>query len=420
MMSINAIGSSAGASSYYEVDDYYSNENADEHTELSSWQGKGAVLQGLDGPVSPEDFKRVLEGVTPDGSELGRVVLGERQHRPGLDLTFSPPKSVAILGQVFGDKRVIQAHNEAVKETLATVEALAAKTRVGHGGLTSVEDTKNLTIATFFHTATRAQDPGMHTHAVIANMTMGDDGKWRSLHNDSIWENSKARFGENYSMRLASKLNELGYDIVSKGKNAEYEVAGVPEKLIDEYSTRSKAIKELLDERGLAGPKNREWAALQTREKKVTLPKELETAAWKERADNLGINLDSLVKEAVSTEQIRTAEKSFNSALEGVKSAMEHLSQRNSHFTIQELVQETRNFVIGKSTDKDISQAITHLKENEILLHPDSDYSKKLTTREVVATENDNLLRIEHGKGVFAPTANQQEIKTIVGRTIER
>ena len=413
MMSIAVVSGSGAASSYYEVDDYYTQANADEHTQLSSWTGNGAVLQGLKGPVKPEDFKRVLDGIAPDGTELGRVVNNERQHRPGLDLTFSPPKSVAIMAQVFGDKRVVHAHNEAVKDTLQLVERFAAKARVAHGGETHKENTNNLTIATFNHTATRAQDPGMHTHSVIANMTLCDDGKWRSLFNDDIWNNSKARFGESYSMTLAKKLNELGYDIVAKGKNAEYEIAGVPKELIDHFSTRSRKIKELLDERGLAGPKNKEWATLQTREKKVQIPKELEQQAWKERANHLGHDLTGLVEKSHSQAASLSDTKERAVALESVTDAMEHLAQRSSSFTIQELIQHARNLGVGKTTDKAIFKAVEHLKEKEVLLQPSKEHPEQLTTRDTVATEIDSQIRIEAGKGLFKPMGTLEDAKRV-------
>lgn len=412
MMSISTITSSSAASSYYEVDDYYTEGNAEEHTKQSEWHGKGAVLQGLDGSVKPEDFSRILDGIAPDGTAIGRMVGGERQHRPGIDLTFTPPKSVAIMAQVAGDKRIIEAHKEAVKETLSMIEEFAAKTRVGENGVMKEQNTGNLTIATFNHTSTRAQDPGFHTHAVIANMTLGNDGKWRSLHNDAIWENSKARYGENYSMRLAEKLSELGYEIVARGKNAEYEIAGVSQDAIDYFSTRGRQIKELLEERGLSGPINREWAALHTREKKVAIDKQLEEAVWKERAAAKGYDFQHLIDSSMQREKQLSVDNKFTVAIEGVKDAVEHLSQRQSAFTVQEVVQSVRNLVIGKTSDEVIYQAVESLKQQEFILHPNQE-NGLLTTRDVVAIETDNLARVEFGKGVFKAITSERSANKI-------
>jgi conjugative relaxase-like TrwC/TraI family protein len=43
------------------------------------------------------------------------------------------------------------------------------------------EATGNLAIATFRHDTSRAQDPQLHTHAVVLNATRDQQGAWRSL-----------------------------------------------------------------------------------------------------------------------------------------------------------------------------------------------------------------------------------------------
>ncbi|WP_167875672.1 relaxase domain-containing protein, partial [Klebsiella pneumoniae] len=46
--------------------------------------------------------------------------------RPGYDLTFSAPKSVSVMAMLGGDKRLIDAHNQAVTEAVRQLETLAA------------------------------------------------------------------------------------------------------------------------------------------------------------------------------------------------------------------------------------------------------------------------------------------------------
>ena len=67
----------------------------------------------------PGEFEDVLDGWVP-GTEirLGRLREGEHDHRPGWDITFSAPKSVSLEGLVIGDRRVIRAHDDAVRATL--------------------------------------------------------------------------------------------------------------------------------------------------------------------------------------------------------------------------------------------------------------------------------------------------------------
>ncbi len=59
---------------------------------------------------------------------LGRMREGEHEHRPGWDLTLSAPKSVFLEALVVGDRRVIRAHDEAVRATLDWVRTKLLKT----------------------------------------------------------------------------------------------------------------------------------------------------------------------------------------------------------------------------------------------------------------------------------------------------
>ena len=79
-----------------DVGDYYARKD-DEHRKASHWRGSGAALLGLRGHVEPGEFRRVLEGYVP-GTEvqLGRVRDGVFEHRAGVDMTLSAPKSVSL------------------------------------------------------------------------------------------------------------------------------------------------------------------------------------------------------------------------------------------------------------------------------------------------------------------------------------
>ncbi|EAA4815484.1 TPA: relaxase domain-containing protein [Shigella flexneri] len=78
------------------------------------WAGQGAEQLGLQGSVDKDVFTRLLEGRLPDGADLSRMQDGSNRHRPGYDLTFSAPKSVSMMAMLGGDKRLIEAHNQAV------------------------------------------------------------------------------------------------------------------------------------------------------------------------------------------------------------------------------------------------------------------------------------------------------------------
>ena len=104
---------------YFERDGYYAKDDG-AHREASAWAGRGAEGLGLEGPVDPEAFRRVLEGEVPGGRRLGRREPdGTVKHRPGRDVTLSAPKSVSLMAKVGGDERIVEAHDKAVGATPA-------------------------------------------------------------------------------------------------------------------------------------------------------------------------------------------------------------------------------------------------------------------------------------------------------------
>ncbi|MFM2839116.1 MobF family relaxase, partial [Klebsiella pneumoniae] len=127
-------------------------------------------------------FTELLKGKLPDGSDLTRIQDGANRHRPGYDLTFSAPKSVSVMAMLGGDKRLIDAHNQAVTEAVRQLETLAA-TRVMTDGKSETVLTGNLIVAKFNHDTNRNQEPQIHTHAVVINATQNGD-KWQSLGTD--------------------------------------------------------------------------------------------------------------------------------------------------------------------------------------------------------------------------------------------
>ncbi|WP_332679451.1 MobF family relaxase, partial [Escherichia coli] len=126
MMSIAQVRSAGSAGNYYtDKDNYYVLGSMGER-----WAGRGAEQLGLQGSVDKDVFTRLLEGKLPDGADLSRMQDGSNKHRPGYDLTFSAPKSVSVMAMLGGDKRLIDAHNQAVDFAVRQVEALGYETEV--------------------------------------------------------------------------------------------------------------------------------------------------------------------------------------------------------------------------------------------------------------------------------------------------
>ena len=307
--SIGAIASAAQGTSYYERDGYYAKDDP-EHREGSAWTGKGADALGLSGSVDPDTFRAVLEGKVPDGSgrTLGRPDgEGKRVHRPGRDVTLSAPKSVSLVGLVGGDARVVDTHDRAVAATLAWIEGNAVETRMKDpetGRIARAGDQK-MVAATFRHDTSRNLDPQLHTHAVIANMVQGADGKWRTMANEKLYE-SKMLIGAIYRSELARGLARLGYDIRKSHADGRFEIAGVAREVIEAFSTRRAEIEAGMAERGMGAPSENprlaERAALMSRAAKRDVDRAELRHHWQRQAADLGFDAAALAAEAREAE----------------------------------------------------------------------------------------------------------------------
>ena len=106
---VTNIGSASSTVHYFEQDGYYAKGDS-EHRKANFWHGEAARALGRH--VSPKRFNRVLEGHVPGtGQRLGRMRDGGHQHRPGVDITLSAPKSVSLAALLHGDRRVIRAQH---------------------------------------------------------------------------------------------------------------------------------------------------------------------------------------------------------------------------------------------------------------------------------------------------------------------
>jgi conjugative relaxase-like TrwC/TraI family protein len=371
---ISAISGSAQASSYYEANDYYAGDGLSP----SEWQGKGAEALGLSGEVERDQFRDMLDGKLPDGQQLGTIRDGANQHRPGWDVTMSAPKSVSIMAEVAGDRRLIGAHDRAVKSALAFAERHSAATRVREGGRVERQQTGNLVVASFRHETSRAQDPQLHTHNVIINATRDADGNWRSLEPRALYQLQKA-IGAVYRQELAVNVRELGYEI-EVGKDSLFEIKGVSPDAIKGFSERAAQVEARLAERGktreTASAAEKQVAALDTRAAKGEVNRADLIMEWRATADGAGFDQAkrlALVEQAKAVSAHADyapllAAQGAITAHQAVAFAAEKLGERQSVFSAADLEKEAGRFGLGKVTHAQISTAMERATKNGALV----------------------------------------------------
>jgi conjugative relaxase-like TrwC/TraI family protein len=242
------------AQEYFEehlcVGDYY-----DEGQRVSGeWIGVGAARLNLSGKVRAQDFLRLCENQHPTTGEkltpelkTTRIQNGQTvaDRRIFYDFTFSPPKSVSLAGFIGDDKRILEAHAQAVQVAMKHFEAFAA-TRVRIGGARNQRLTENFAAALFTHDTSRALDPHLHTHCIVFNATFDPvEKRWKALENYELLRARK--FAENvYYHELARDLRAFGYRVHNQARG-DFQIEDIPQEMCERFSKRRGQIDAALD-----------------------------------------------------------------------------------------------------------------------------------------------------------------------------
>ena len=120
--------------------------------------------------------------------------------------------------------------------------------RSGTNGVVQ-EDVEGVVAAAFTHWDSRAGDPQLHDHVVVANRARSvSDGSWRTLDSRGLFK-SVVTLSELHQGVLSDLLTEAlgwGWDGRARrhSEQLRWEVTGVPEALMAEFSQRSAAIED--------------------------------------------------------------------------------------------------------------------------------------------------------------------------------
>lgn len=350
MLSFKFITSASGAAHYFETsDDYYGKEG-----HRGDWIGHGVIDLGLDGThaIDRDTFQNLLDGQLPNGKRIRLSHTKGSKDRKGIDFTFSAPKSVSIQALVKGDQRIVAAHDAAVKRSLELLQEFAA-TRKKQSGLSFRERTGKLVAASFRHELSRAQDPQLHTHAIVMNLTRRADGEWRALSNEDMLKNVKV-VGAFYRATLATELKALGFDLRETRKGG-WELAHIPDAAIQHFSQRSQEIERLLATRGQdresATTAQKQIITLATRQKKTESDRAWLRAHWLQTAREAGVNLDaqSGLGQTISKKAARLGDaiaetltgksQGRKAADDAINFAIAHLAERQGIFSRGEVLE---------------------------------------------------------------------------------
>ena len=117
--------------------------------------------------------------------------------------------------------------------------------------------TGELTWAEFLHLTARPEgrfpDPHLHVHFFTFNATFDEaENKWKAAQFREIMRNAPY-YQAAFMTRLANNLMAIGYDVRPVAKA--FEIAGVPDAVIKQFSKRTAKIKETAEKLGITDPK---------------------------------------------------------------------------------------------------------------------------------------------------------------------
>jgi len=276
----------AGSADYYLTlaqDDYYI--SASEFP--GYWLGKGASQLGLKGQVHREVFRNLLDGMSPDGSRPLVQNAQKEDRQSAWDLTFSAPKSVSLLWALGPPEiraEIERLHQESVLFALGYLEARAGLTRRGKGG--AIQETAALSFAVFQHGSSRALDPHLHSHSVLLNVGVREDGSTGALVTREIFRR-KMKAGSRYRERFALRLTQT-FGVTIQWQKVGFRVVGVPERLCRVCSKRRRAIQKKMQAQGRSGAIEAKLVTLETRPAKIAVPREELLAQWQEVGKSFG------------------------------------------------------------------------------------------------------------------------------------
>lgn len=299
---------------YYEEGEFSENKREDYYTEKGKSSGtligSGWARYGLEkGDYKSEYISRAFDGKDIINGELLIKGMtdknGNPKRVPGFDMAFSNDKSVSIFFAAANEEtkqKIICAQNRAVERAIKYVEDNLLLTNVGKGG--KQRDQAKLFVSAYNHGSSRAGDPDLHTHCVLANFAeRAGDGKIMSLNVREIFDRQK-EIGAIYRSEMAEELKKIGFIIEKHGRDNEFmRIAGSPREIEKHYSKRRTEIENhedqiqaAMEKYGVSRARASEYVALNTRHKKDEISIEDVKSQWHAELKEFGFDQSSIYK----------------------------------------------------------------------------------------------------------------------------
>lgn len=235
----------------------------------------------------------ISEQLDKSFDELRGLRSDDRFIRPirnvGYDLCFVAPKQISIVQALWPDdlaQVMLQGFKSAVAETLGTMEPSL-----------NWKSGARLSAVGFLHYTSRALDPHLHTHLILANRVEVNHGVLRAVNSDELFsragEWSKC-FRQNLAKEVHSRLGMVMIARELSQNDGPTQIPGFPREVSDLFSKRTFQVGELLGSWGSTAPGASRTASLMSRAAKVGLDPIMLKRRWRNELSEAGYGLDDL------------------------------------------------------------------------------------------------------------------------------
>jgi len=273
-----------------------------------------------------------------------------------------------------------------------------------------------LVAALFEHFSNRLGGVQVHTHSVLGNEGIDENGDIRALYSRPLFK-ARNLIGAFYRADAAYLLHkDMGLVCVREGDS--FRLAGMSRRLVRFWSKRRKEIEEEMRRNGESGGKAAARAALKTRRTKKDIPPRAKLLKrWRRMNAVRGFGPWSLPLMQDWTP--RDPERDLPRAL---AQAVTNLSRRGSHFSKWDLLKETLCEAVNYAIPSDlIPPAVQeHLKTDETIVPlREVKGEKRYATQEIIQGERQLLDNVDALLGRRGPRANPQLVERVLSKRPE-
>jgi conjugative relaxase-like TrwC/TraI family protein len=283
--------------------------------------------------------------------------------RQGYDVVFRPAKGWSVLWAVGPPdlrRELRRIHHHAVDDALRYLEDTAARGRATidwRGRRVRVRGRGDGFVAACFdHRESRAGDPLLHTHCLIANVTRLPDGRLGALEASGLFRQQRAADAVYRATFLGLASERLGIRPAA-GDDPFPEPDGVPRPVTEHFSKRSEEINEEVARHGSASAAARQLAALATRRaKEVAGRSEDLHDRWRTEAEAVGFGAAEVAACLGHPEVSRPAGAEME-AIEAALAAPGGLTERAATFFRGDAIRALADALPGAMTGPEIVHA---------------------------------------------------------------